>query len=75
MLMGHPIDKHLVASSIYLHRVASALESIDLRTVPTDRRESIKQLRADVLKMLRDIEITRVGADDLVERRRRYPTS
>ena len=74
MLMGHEIDKHVVASSSYLHRVARALETIDLRTVPTDRREPIKQLRADVLRLLRDIEIARVGPDDLVARRKRWTT-
>jgi hypothetical protein len=72
MLLPHDVDKHLVAASIYGHRIASAFEQIDLRTVPRDRREPIKQLREDVLRMLRDIEVARIGVDDHITRRQRW---
>lgn len=70
MLLPHDVDKHLVAASIYGHRIATALERVDLRSVPRDRRDPIKRLREDVARMLRDIEIARVGEDDHFSRRR-----
>ena len=69
MLMPHKIDKHLVAAGIYGQRMASALEQVDLRTVPPDRREPIKRLRADIRRILADIELARVGGDDHFTRR------
>lgn len=69
--MRHEIDKHLVASSLYLQRVAGALEKIDLRTVPKDRRERLKVLRDTAQTMLKDLEIVRVGEDDHFRRHSR----
>jgi hypothetical protein len=69
-LLPHEIDKHLVSSSIYLTRVASALESIDLRTVPTDRRAVIKDIRTEIADLIKKLEIARVGEEGHARRRR-----
>ncbi len=60
-LLTHDLDKRLVSAVIYLSRAQDELGKLDLRKVPNERREAVRELRVNVAAALATCKAVRKG--------------